>query len=67
MSHRLSPHQVVVTRVYWAIIDLPMSRRLKWVLIGIALLLVLFAYWLDHKYPFPPLVRNDKMIVLDGA
>ena len=39
-----------------------MSRRLKWLLIGAALLLLLLAYWLDYKYPFPPLLRNHGMI-----
>ena len=41
--------------------DIRVSRCLKWVLIGVAFLLLLLAYSLDHKYPFPPLLRNDKI------
>jgi len=39
-----------------------LSRPRKWVLIGVALLLLLLAYWLDYQYPFPPLLRNDKTL-----
>ena len=36
------------------------SARLK-VSIAIGILLIIFACWLDHKYPFPPVMRNDEL------
>ncbi|SPE34409.1 exported hypothetical protein [Candidatus Sulfopaludibacter sp. SbA6] len=39
-----------------------MSPRLKWVLIGAVLALVVLAYWLDHQNPFPPVLRNQGII-----
>jgi hypothetical protein len=41
--------------------DIRMSFRRKWLLIGALLLLVILAYWMDRKYPFPPLLRNKEM------